>query len=88
MWPENRPFLIFKESSMKKNLRRSVCWFGQILIVLPIYISISSLLQKFDFPIEVSAKFLVNTKGPGTSFQVLIKIFLLQFDISWPNFIN
>ena len=30
----SRPFLIFKESSVKKILWRSVCWFGQILIDL------------------------------------------------------
>ena len=30
--------LIFKESSLKKNFRRSVCWFWQVLIVLLIYI--------------------------------------------------
>ena len=30
----SRPFLIFKESSVKKILWRSACWFGQILIDL------------------------------------------------------
>ena len=30
----SRPFLIFKESSVKKILWMSVCWFGQILIDL------------------------------------------------------
>ena len=44
-----RPFLIFKEYFVKRNLRRSACWFGQILIVL----LINSLLQKFHFTIEV-----------------------------------
>ena len=29
-----RPFLIFKESSVKRNLRRPACWFGLIFIVL------------------------------------------------------
>ena len=31
----SRHFLIFKESPVKRNLRRSVCSFGQILVVLP-----------------------------------------------------
>ena len=30
----SRPFLIFKESSVKINLRRSACWFGLISIAL------------------------------------------------------
>ena len=30
----SRPFLVFKESSAKKILWRSACWFGQILIDL------------------------------------------------------
>ena len=34
----SRPFLIFKEYAVKKNLRSSVYWFGQILIVLLIHI--------------------------------------------------
>ena len=34
----SRPFLIFKESSAKRNLRRSVCSFGQILTVSLIHI--------------------------------------------------
>ena len=34
----SRPFLIFKEYPVKRNLRRSVYWFGQILIVLLIHI--------------------------------------------------
>ena len=34
----SRPFLIFKESSVKKILWRSACWFGQILIDLLLHI--------------------------------------------------
>ena len=34
----SRPFLIFKESSVKRNLRRSMCWFGQYLKILLIHI--------------------------------------------------
>ena len=32
------PFLVFKESSVKKVLWRSACWFGQILIDLVLHI--------------------------------------------------
>ena len=32
------PFLIFKESSVKKILWRSACWFGQIFIDLLLHI--------------------------------------------------
>ena len=34
----SRPFLNFEESSVKKDLRKSACWFGQILIDLLLYI--------------------------------------------------
>ena len=34
----SRPFSIFKESSVKKILWRSACWFGQILIDLLLHI--------------------------------------------------
>ena len=34
----SRPFLIFKESSVKKILRRLACWFWQILIDLLLHI--------------------------------------------------
>ena len=34
----SRPFLIFKECSVKKILWRSACWFGQILIDLLLHI--------------------------------------------------
>ena len=34
MWTGNKSFLIFKKSSVKKILRKSACWFGQILIDL------------------------------------------------------
>ena len=34
----SRPFLVFKESSIKRILRRSACWFEQILILLLLHI--------------------------------------------------
>ena len=34
----SRPFFIFKESSVKRNPRRPVCWFGLILIALLLHI--------------------------------------------------
>ena len=34
----SRPFLIFKESFVKRNLRRSACWSGLISIVLLLHI--------------------------------------------------
>ena len=34
----SRPFLIFKESSVKRNLRRPACWFGLISIALLLHI--------------------------------------------------
>ena len=64
--------LIFKESSVKGNLRSDL------------YISnISSLRQEFLFPIEVVLNSFQTKKGPGTSFQItvfvefLINAFLL-----------
>ena len=41
------------------------------------YPNIGSLLQKFHFPLEIVFNFFVNTKGPGTSFQV--KVFVEYF---------
>ena len=34
----SRPFLIFKESSVKRNLRRAAHWFRLILIAFPLHI--------------------------------------------------
>ena len=34
----SRPFLIFKGFSVKRNLRRSACWFGKISIALILHI--------------------------------------------------
>ena len=51
---------------VKRNLRRSESWFGQILIVLLIVATIStinSLPQKFHFPIEVMLNSLQIQKG-------------------------
>ena len=57
-------FLIFKKSSIKRNLRRSTCWFGQILVVFLSHIfNISSSLQKFNFPTEVVLNSLQTQKG-------------------------
>ena len=56
--------------------------------------SISSLLQKFHFPIEVVLNFLQTQKGLELVFRphfldnFLVNVFLLQYDINWPNFMS
>ena len=45
----SRSFLIFKESSVTKNLRKSECRFGQILIVLLLHIQYKQLDLKLSF---------------------------------------
>ena len=58
------------------------------------YFNISSLLQKFDFPIEVVISSLQTEKGRELVFRshflwnFLIKFFLLLYYINWRNFIN
>ena len=59
----SRPFLMFKESSVKRNLRRSVCWFGEILIVLPIQMKYKQLASKIYFPIEIMLDSSQTQKG-------------------------
>ena len=49
----SRLFAIFKESSVKRNERKSACWFGLILIALLYISNMSGLLQKFHFPVEI-----------------------------------
>ena len=34
----SRPFLVFKDSSVEGNLRRSSCWFGRVSIALLLHI--------------------------------------------------
>ena len=90
----SRPFLIFKESSTKRNLRRSAyCLdnFRQICYYISI---ISSLIQKFYFLIEAVLNFLQTQEGlelvlmPQFFQNYLINFFLLYCGINWPNFIN
>ena len=54
----------------------------------------SSLLQKFHFPIESVLNYLQTQKGLELVFRLqflqnfLMKFFLLQCDTNWPDFIN
>ena len=66
------PYLIFKEFSVKRNLRRSVCRFGQMLIVLLIRTYRKWLAPKISFSNRGCAWFFANTKGLETSFQVAV----------------
>ena len=89
----SRPFLMFKESSVKRNLRRSVCWFGEILIVLPIHMKYKQLASKIYFPIEIMLDSLQTQKGFERVFRLQIlqnfyNFFSLYYDINWPNFVN
>ena len=77
----SRPFLIFKESSVKRNMRRSVCWFGQILIVLKYISNINSLLQKFHFPIDLVLKPL-QTQTFSWNFLIFFFFFNFFFNIT------
>ena len=86
----SRPSLIFKESSVKMNVRRSACWFVQILIVL--YYK-SRLLQKKFFFDRTLPEFFLDIKGPGTSFHIVLlakcfDFFFFCIMANWPNFIN
>ena len=90
----SRPFLIFKESSVKRNSRRPPCSFGLILQLCYYIFNISRLFQKFYFPIEFVLKSLQTQKSLELVFrpQLLqnfrMKLFILECDITWPNFIN
>ena len=53
----------FKESSVKRNLRRSVYWFGQILIVLLMHVKYKFVLQNLFFPIWVILNSLQTQKS-------------------------
>ena len=65
-------------------------WTSFIVLLL----HVSRLLQKFHFPKEI----VLNSLQKSTGFELvfrsqflksyLIKIFLFQYDINWPNFIN
>ena len=59
----SRPFLIFKESSMKMNLRRSTCCLDKFWLFFYYIFNISSSLQKFNFPTEVVLNSLQTQKG-------------------------
>ena len=49
-----------------------MCCFGQILIALLIHIEHKWLVSKISFYNGAYALFFVNTKRPGTSFQVAV----------------
>ena len=55
---------------------------------------LSRLLQKFHFPVEVVLNSLQTQRGLELVlrwqflYNFLIKIFLQEYDINWPNFIN
>ena len=65
----SRPFVIFKESSVKRFLRRPACWFRSILVALHYRSILSGLFQKYFFSDKYCASFFANTKKPGSSFQ-------------------
>ena len=52
------------------------------------------LIQKFHLPVEVMLHTLPTQKSlelvirPQFLYNFLMKFFLLQYDINWPNFIN
>ena len=54
---------------------------------------ISRLLQKLHFPIEVVVNPLKTQNGlelvfrPHFQYNILMKLFLLEYGINWPNFI-
>ena len=55
---------------------------------------LSRLLQKFHLPVEFVLNSLETRKGLGLVFRlqflqnILMKLFLLEYDIKWSNFIN
>ena len=65
----SRLFAIFKESSVKRNERRSACRFGLILIALLYISNMSGLLQKFHFPIEIMLNTLQTQNGVKLVFR-------------------
>ena len=80
-----KSFYIFKEYSVKRNLRTFTCWFWLIWRVLLLLFNILKLLQKIHFPLEVFLILFINTEG---LIFYSIKIFLLQYYINWPNVIT
>ena len=88
--PWNRPsgsILIFQEFSVNSNLRRSACWFGQILIVFLVHIFYKYLVWKLLFSNRICAHFFQTQKGLELSFRLqgfrcILKVHLIEIVIS------
>ena len=79
--------LIFEEFSVNSNLRRSACWFGQILIVFLVHIFYKYLVWKLLFSNRICAHFFQTQKGLELSFRpqvfrCILRVHLLEIVVS------
>ena len=79
--------LIFEEFSVNSNLRRSACWFGQILIVFLVNIFYKYLVWKLSFSNRICAHFFQTQKDLELSFRLqvfrcILKAHLIEIVIS------